>query len=72
MLLGVPLHVDVTTLMLTRLTYARVCVKIDTLNLLVKEFDLQCPNRMVINISVEYEWLLSRCSSCNVWLSITT
>jgi hypothetical protein len=40
--LGVPLHVDVTTLMRKRLTYARVCVEIDASKLLVKEFDLHC------------------------------
>ena len=49
------------------LTYARVCVKIDASKLLVKEFNLQCPNGMVITISVEYEGLPSRCGSCNVF-----
>jgi hypothetical protein len=34
---------------------------------LVKEFDLQCPNGIVITISAEYEWLPSRSSSCNVY-----
>jgi hypothetical protein len=51
----------------TSLTYTRVCVKIDASKLLVKEFDLQCPNGMVITISVEYEGLPSKCGSCNVF-----
>jgi hypothetical protein len=41
--LGVSLHADATTLMRKRLTYTRVCVEIDASKLLVKEFDLQCP-----------------------------
>jgi len=49
------------------LTYARFCVKIDASKLLVKEFNLQRPNGMVITISVEYEGLPSRCGSCNVF-----
>ena len=65
--LGVPLHVDATTLMCKRLTYTRVCVEIDASKLLVKDFDLQCPNGMIITISIVYEWLPSRCSSCNVF-----
>jgi hypothetical protein len=66
--LGVPLHVNATTLMRKRLTYhARVCVEIDASKVLVKEFDLQCPNGIIITILVEYEWLPSRCSSCNVF-----
>jgi len=65
--LGVPLHAFATTLMCKCLTYIRVCVEIDASKLLVKEFDLQCHNGMVIIISAEYEWLPSRCSSCNVF-----
>jgi hypothetical protein len=49
------------------ITYARVCVEIDASKVLVKEFDLQCPNGIVITISAEYEWLPSRSSSCNVY-----
>ena len=41
--LGVSLHADATTLMRKCLTYTRVCVEIDASKLLVKEFDLQCP-----------------------------
>jgi hypothetical protein len=37
------------------------------LRVLVKEFDHQCPNGIVITISVEYEWLPSGCNSCNVF-----
>jgi hypothetical protein len=65
--LGVPLHADVNTLMHKCLTYTRVCVEIDASKVLVKEFDLQCPNGIVITISTEYEWLTFRCSSCNVF-----
>jgi hypothetical protein len=65
--LGVPLHADITTLMCKRLTYIRVCVETDASKLLVKEFDLQCLNGMAITILAEYEWLLSKCSSCNVF-----
>jgi hypothetical protein len=65
--LRVPLHADITTLIRKRLTYARVCVEIDASKLLVKEFDQQCPNGMVITILAEYEWLPSRCTSCNVF-----
>jgi hypothetical protein len=53
--LGVSLHVDATILMRKWLTYARVYVEIDASKLLVKEFDPQCSNRMVITILAEYE-----------------
>jgi hypothetical protein len=49
------------------LTYARVCVEIIAFKVLVKEFDLQCLNGIVISFSAEYEWLPSRCSSYNVF-----
>jgi len=65
--LGIPLHANVNTLMRKHLTYARVCVEIDASKVLVKEFDLQCPNGIVISISSEYEWLPSRSSSYNVY-----
>jgi hypothetical protein len=44
-----------------------VYVEIDASKLLVKEFDLQCPNGMIITISTEYEWLPSQYSSCNAF-----
>jgi len=55
-----------------RLTYARVCVEIDASKVLVKEFDLQCLNGIVITILDKYEWLPYRCSSCNVFGHIST
>jgi len=50
-----------------RLSYARVCVEIDASKTLVKEYDLHCPNGLFITISVEYEWIPSKCSNCNVF-----
>jgi hypothetical protein len=64
---GVPLHADHTTLLRKRLSYARVCVEIDALKTLVKEYDLRCPNGLFITISAEYEWIPSKCSNCNVF-----
>ena len=40
----VPLHADHTALLRKRLSYARVCVEIDASKMLVKEYDLRCPN----------------------------
>jgi hypothetical protein len=42
--IGVPLHIDHTTLLCKKLSYARVCVDIDASKMLVKEYDLRCPN----------------------------
>jgi len=42
--IGGALHADHTTLLCKRLSYARVCVEIDASKMLVKEYDLRCPN----------------------------
>jgi len=65
--IGVPLHADHTTLLRKRLSYARVCVKIDASKTLVKEYDLRCPNGLFITISADYEWIPSKCNNCNVF-----
>ena len=52
--IGVPFHVDRTTLLRKRLSYARVCVEIDASKMLVKEYDLRCPNRVFVTISADY------------------
>jgi hypothetical protein len=65
--IGIPLHTDLTTLMCQRLNYTRVCIDINASKMLVREFNLLCPNGMLIAISVEYEWLPCKCSGCNVF-----
>jgi hypothetical protein len=41
----VSLHTDLITLSHKRLSYARVCVEINAIKLLIKEYDLHCPNK---------------------------
>jgi hypothetical protein len=65
--IGVPLHANHTTLLHKRLSYTRVCVEIDASKMLVKEYDLRCPNGLFITISADYEWIPSKCSNCNVF-----
>jgi hypothetical protein len=65
--IGVPLHADHTTLLRKRLNYARVCIEIDASKMLVKEYDLRCPNGLFITVSANYEWIPSKCSNCNVF-----
>jgi hypothetical protein len=68
--LGVPLHA-ITTLTHKKLTYARVCVEIDALKLLVKEFDLQCPNKMLITtLHVITTLMHKRLTYVRVWVEI--
>jgi len=59
--IGVPLYADHTTLLRKRLSYTRVCVEIDASKMLVKEYDLRCPNRLFITISADYEWIPLKC-----------
>jgi len=70
--IGVPLHANHTTLLHKRLSYTRVCVEIDASKMLVKEYDLRCPNGLFITISADYEWIPSKCSNCNVFGHTTT
>jgi hypothetical protein len=42
-------------------------VEIDASQTLVKEYDLCCPNGLFITISVDYEWIPSKCSNCKVF-----
>jgi hypothetical protein len=49
------------------LSYARVCVEIDVSHMLVKEYDLRCPNGLFITILADYEWIPFKCSNCNVF-----
>ena len=55
-----------------RLSYARVCVEIDDLKMLVKEYDLCCPNGLFITILADYEWISSNCNNCNIFGHTTT
>jgi hypothetical protein len=59
----VPFYSDLNTLSHKRLNYARVCVEINASEMVVKDYDLHCPNRTLINISTNYKWLPSKCSS---------
>lgn len=64
--IGVPFHADHTTLLRKRLRYARVCVEIDASKMLVKEYDLRCPNEPFITILADHEWIPSKCNNCNI------
>jgi hypothetical protein len=64
--IGVHLHADHTTLLCKRLSFTRVCVKIDASKTLVKENDLRCPNGLFITILADHEWILSKCNNCNI------
>ena len=64
--IGIPIHADLTILMFKRLNYATICIEIDASKMLITEFDLLCPNGMLIAILVEYGWLPSKCSGYNV------
>jgi len=68
----VPFYSNLNTPSHKRLNYARVCVEINALEILVKDYDLHCPNRTRINISTNYKWLPSKCSSYNNIFGHTT
>jgi hypothetical protein len=40
--------------------------------MLVKGYDLHCPNGTLINISIDYQWLSSKCNSYNIIGHTTT
>jgi hypothetical protein len=40
--------------------------------MLVKEYDLRCPNGLFKTISTDYEWILSKSSNCNAFGDTTT
>lgn len=64
--IGIPFQADHTTLLRKRLSYARVCVEIDASKTLVKEYDLRCPNGLLITILADHEWIPSKCNNCNI------
>jgi hypothetical protein len=70
--IGVPFNTDLTTLLCKKLSYVRVCVEINASQVLVKEYDLRCPNGLFKIISADYEWIPFKCSNCNVFGHTTT
>ncbi|KAG5536518.1 hypothetical protein RHGRI_024074 [Rhododendron griersonianum] len=62
-----PLYADHFTESCKRISYAKICVEIDTSSALPDSFDLTLPTGAVFNIRVWYPWRLLRCESCNVF-----
>ncbi|KAL0386798.1 UNVERIFIED_CONTAM: hypothetical protein Sradi_2561600 [Sesamum radiatum] len=60
---GMPLQIADSTFSRSMLSRARVCIEIDLLKPLVKEFDLQINGRMFVQ-KVEYEQVPQYCSLC--------
>ncbi|KAF7112282.1 hypothetical protein RHSIM_RhsimUnG0244800 [Rhododendron simsii] len=50
-----------------QISYAKICVEIDTSSALPDSFDLTLPFGAVFNIRVWYPWRLLRCESCKVF-----
>ncbi|KAL0311725.1 UNVERIFIED_CONTAM: hypothetical protein Sradi_5571800 [Sesamum radiatum] len=60
---GVPLQIADSTFSRSMLSRARICIEIDLLKPLVKEFDLQINGRTFVQ-KVEYEQVPQYCSLC--------
>ncbi|KAI8529342.1 hypothetical protein RHMOL_Rhmol12G0217800 [Rhododendron molle] len=65
--IGRPLYADHFIESCKRISYAKICVEIDTSSALPDSFDLILPSGAIFNIRVWYPWRPLRCESCKVF-----
>ena len=64
---GKPLYADTMTVSCKRLSFARICVKVDVHSVLTQNIDLQLANGMCFEVMVKYQWKPLKCSNCKVF-----
>ncbi|KAI0501856.1 hypothetical protein KFK09_016801 [Dendrobium nobile] len=63
--IGIPLYVDTLTAKRTRLTFARICVKVDKDSVLAEEIPIDLDGED-ITLKVVYDWKPVRCEGCGL------
>ncbi|KAF9610146.1 hypothetical protein IFM89_020278 [Coptis chinensis] len=65
--LGDPLCMDEATSNRTRISYARVCIVVNLVFKFLSHFLVKFGEGNIVDIGVEYEWVLEKCSFCKAF-----
>lgn len=65
--MGQPLYMDQMTESGRRLSYAKICVEVDSSSTLPNSFDLKYANGDMVEIRIQYPWKPLVCSDCLVF-----
>ncbi|KAL0913108.1 hypothetical protein M5K25_016540 [Dendrobium thyrsiflorum] len=69
--IGIPMAVDALTASKSRLTYARVCVQVDSTATYPKQIPISVTGKL-FNLKIEYEWKPELCGLCKSFNHSTT
>ena len=64
---GIPLHLDTLTENHSRLSFARICIKVDVNCVFPKDALLDLGNGKYSTIRIEYPWVPQNCSHCKIF-----